>query len=62
MIINSVVYVEDAEGSIEGFLVNGDTMVMNGEDMPNVEEVRQWLESNNMLVPEYSSVKIEVVE
>jgi len=59
MNIKSVMYMEDPDGGIDAFLVNGDTMVMNGEDMPNVLEVRGWLESKNMYVPEYSSVRIE---
>lgn len=60
MDIKEVMYVEDPDGGVDAFLVNGNTMVMNGEDMPNVLEVREWLESKNMYVPEYSSVRVEV--
>lgn len=54
MIIESVV-VED-----EAFIVNDNIVVMNGEGIEGVEEVRQWLRDNNRTVPEYSSVRVEV--
>lgn len=59
MNINSVMYIEDDDGGIDAFLVNGDTMISNGEDIANVLEVREWLEANDMFVPEYSSVRID---
>lgn len=59
MDITSVEIVDiDEEGLVESFLVNGDTTVVNGEDILHIEAVRQWLQDNNKEVPEYSSVRI----
>lgn len=56
MDINTVTY----DG--EAFIVNDSILIMNGQDIEGVEEVRQWLANNNHEVPEYSSVRIEVTE
>lgn len=61
MIIESVDFAEvDEYGQMETFIVNGDIVIMNGEGIEGVEEVRQWLTDNNRTVPEYSSVRVEV--
>lgn len=44
----------------EAFIVNDNIFIMNGQDIEGVEEVRQWLTENNLEVPEYSSVRLEV--
>jgi len=61
MIIESVDFAEvDEYGQMEKFIVNNDIVIMNGEEIEGVEEVRQWLTDNNRTVPEYSSVRVEV--
>ena len=61
MIIESVQLTEpDEYGQVEAFIVNNDIVIMNGEGIEGVEEVRQWLTDNNRTVPEYSSVRVEV--
>jgi hypothetical protein len=63
MIIESVDFAEvDEYGQMETFIVNDNIFIMNGEGIEGVEEVRQWLADNNLTVPEYSSVRIEVNE
>ena len=61
MIIESVQLTEpDEYGQVEAFIVNNDIVIMNGEGIEGVEEVRKWLTDNNRTVPEYSSVRVEV--
>lgn len=56
MDISTVDFDYDEDGAVDAFIVNGSIMVMNGQDMEGVEEVRSWLASNGQEVPAYSSV------
>jgi len=52
----------DDDGIPELFIVNGEIIIMNGQGIDGVEDVRQWLADSDLDVPEYSSFMVDIDE